>query len=231
MKKIWAFIFVLLLILVLPACGEDEAGAVAGQTVSGGGTVPKTTTATTVPGEGEMPLLGTWEGNTYGNRYLGIACQLPESFVYSTREELLVKNGLDAETDVAELESIAANCQPVQVMYALDQAAHMNILITFQRAAADVLAEKDLKADLQAQLDDDIGIYESMGITGVRGEYTQLSVDGKALDALVLTGDNQGRGIVVMTIQYKSSNGLVTLTLSGTELRSLEQLLTAIRID
>lgn len=215
MKKCLALVLGVLLILSLPACGEEKTAEPAPSVAAAGQTQAPPPNA----------LIGTQNGNAYQNTHLGFTCVLPEAFVYSTEKELLQKNGLDAQASAGELEAMLQNGQPVQLMYALDQAGRRNVMVTFQQAPAEELAQKDLKADLQAQLDGDIRAYEAMGITNVTGEYTRLTVGGKTLDGLVLSGENQGQKLVSVTAQYKAADGLVTLTLNGPERHSLEQLL------
>ena len=214
----------LLVVLALSGCGEDTSDSNAGVTAAGG-----TVKATTAAQAEKAPLLGTVEGQTYQNQNLGMTCTLPSSFVYSTKEELLAKNGLEA-ADVAALETMADHFQQVHLMYALDQEARTNILVTYQKATAETMAKVDLKADLQARLEGDIQAYEGMGVSGVQGEYTTVSVGGKTLDAVLLSGVYQDRSLLSMTVQYKQETGLVTLTLNGHSRQSLDQLLSAISL-
>jgi len=226
MKKFLACLLAVLL-LSMAACGEEtEQQTTEPQTV-GGSAGEKTTPATTAPVAAAGSILGVLDGNTYTNQYAGLTCTLPDAFTYSTTEELLTKNGLDAQAGMDALLAMANNQQLVYVMYALDPETRENINITIQRAAPEKLAAMDIQADFQAQIPGEISSYEQMGLTDVQCEYTQLTVSGKPLDALTLTGDYSGKKIASITLEYKTSDCLVTLTLAGASIQSLEQLLTS----
>ena len=226
MKKLLAYLFAVLMMFSMAGCGEEPVPPTAPQT--GGSAGQGTAPVTTAPQADPKAILGTLEGTTYTNQVAGLICQLPDAFTYSTAEELLTKNGLDAQEGQDALLAMAGNHQPVHVMYAMNPQTKENIVVTVQRATEAELAAMDIQADFQAQIPGEISSYEQMGLTNVQCKYTQLTVSEKPLDALVLTGDYSGQQIASVTGAYKTNTCLVTLTLAGTDVQSLEQLLASI---
>ena len=231
MKKLWACLLAVLVLFSVAACGDGAEQQSPAPPAAGSSAGQETVPAATDPAQDGDTVLGTLEGNTYKNTYAGLTCTLPDTFSYGTAEELLVKNGLDAQAQISELTAMVTNHQPVYVMYAQDPQTRENINISIQQAAPEELAQMDIGADFQAQIPGEISSYEAMGLTNVQCEYKQLTVSGKLLDALALTGDYSGQKIASVTVGYKTGDCLVLLTLAGADIQSLEQLLSGMTLN
>lgn len=186
-------------------------------------TVPPETTEVPENTEDETAALGRLEGGTYTNTYAGYGCQLDESWVYYSAEELqeLPDNveELLADTELAEDMAQIPRIMDMQAENA-DELATINVLYTKlglqERLAYMVLSEEEIMDTLLQQKDTLVQSYTQMGLEVSSMEKVQVEFLGQEHWALKTNATAQGVPYYVLQVMdYTVGQYGVTLTVSS----------------
>ena len=134
MKKLFAMLMALTILMTMAACGQqttDEAGgtvdpgAVEDQGTSGQVDMPADDAGT--------PELGSVNGGTYTNEFAGIGCTLDETWTFYTEAQIAEINGFLTEgTSDEEMRQLMEENQSVYDMYASSTDGLMTMNVVFQ---------------------------------------------------------------------------------------------------
>ena len=134
MKKLFAMLMALTILMTMAACGQqttDEAGgtvdpgAVEDQGTSGQVDMPADDAGT--------PELGSVNGGTYTNEFAGIGCTLDETWTFYTEAQIAEINGFLTEgTSDEDMRQLMEENQSVYDMYASSTDGLMTMNVVFQ---------------------------------------------------------------------------------------------------
>ena len=217
-SKIISAIITLSLILSLAACGSKD--------VSGNVTAPETKTdanetADNSPAPEEATFnIGSTDGGTYTNDYLGIGCKLDETWTFYDEKQLADLNGVVVDSiDNKELadkysESLESG-KTVFDMYATssDGLAQINIVIenlgVIYGNTIDESSYVDLSMDtLKETLD-------SAGMTNTTVEKISIDCAGATRSGFAASGESEGIAIYEKGICIKKGNYMAIITVSS----------------
>ena len=198
MKKLFAIVLVVLMMLSLAACGGDEP-------------TPTTVPETTAPVE-QGSKLGTVEGNTYTNEFLGITVTLNENWGFANDEEMAQIRGMttDAMTD-ENLAEILETSGAVMDMYAADvDGQTLNIMLENLNILQSIAVTEKAYAD--ATVGQLPAALESMGFADATAEVTELTFAGDTHAAVKIHAKIAGMNFYETLVIVKQGNYIACIT-------------------
>lgn len=125
MKKLFAILLALSLLVSLAACGSAEP----------------TEAPTEAPSEestgGMSPIVGVYDGNSYSNTVLGIACNLPEEWTLLNLQDLIEAYGYTADEFSSEnIQASVESAGSLTTYYATTSDGLQTLTITVASATA-----------------------------------------------------------------------------------------------
>lgn len=177
-------------------------------------TVPTTVPETTAPAE-NVSKLGTVEGNTYTNAFLGITATLGENWVFATDEEMAQIRGMTAEAMNDEsLSQMLETSGAVMDVYAMDaNGCTMNVMLENLNILQTIaVTEKAYAEAAQGQVP---AALESLGITDVTSEVTEVTFAGQTHAALKIYGKIAGTDFYESLVIVKQGNYIACITVGS----------------
>lgn len=177
-------------------------------------TAPQETEPAVTEPQETAELLGETEGDTYTNEFLGFRCVM-EGFTFMTEAELYEYNGLAAGATVADLEVKAKGESGACIFYAAtaDSRNSANIMVNIGNPSD--IKSLNLKEALGSVIDTLVTTYEAMGFGNVSCEYSELEIDGKTFDGLLLNAEIAGQSFSLVMFMYTGENFVATVTMGG----------------
>ncbi len=221
MKKLIAIMLAALMVLSLAACGEEPALTTIPITTAATTeptTVP-TTAPTTVPETTEAviegPKLGTVEGNTYTNAFLGITATLDADWAFANEEEMAQIRGMTVEAMTDEsLAEMLETSGTVMDMYAMDaQGRNINIVLENLNIIQTIALTE--KAYAESASDQVPATLEGMGCENVTTEVTEISFAGQTHAALKIYARIMGTDIYETLVMVKQGNYIACITVTS----------------
>lgn len=196
-------------------------------------TVPPETTEVPESTESEAAALGRLEGGTYTNSYAGYGCQLDESWVYYSAEELqALPDNIEEVLADSELAEDMAQMSQIMDMQAenADELATINVLYSKlglqERLAYMVLTEEQVIDSVLEQKDMLVQSYTQMGMEVSSMEKVQVEFLGQEHWAMKTQAMTQGVPYYTLQIMdYAAGQYGVTLTVSSFVEDKTQQLL------
>lgn len=196
-------------------------------------TVPPETTEVPESTESEAAALGRLEGGTYTNSYAGYGCQLDESWVYYSAEELqALPDNIEEVLADSELAEDMAQMSQIMDMQAenADELATINVLYSKlglqERLAYMVLTEEQVIDSVLEQKDMLVQSYTQMGMEVSSLEKVQVEFLGQEHWAMKTQAMTQGVPYYTLQIMdYAAGQYGVTLTVSSFVEDKTQQLL------
>ena len=203
MKKLFAMLMALTILMTMAACGQqttDEAGgtvdpgAVADRDTSGQVDMPADDAGT--------PELGSVNGGTYTNEFAGIGCTLDETWTFYTEAQIAEINGFLTEgTSDEEMRQLMEENQSVYDMYASSTDGLMTMNVVFQNMGllfGTTMSAQDYVELSAEQLPDAMGTY---GFEDVTASVTTAEFAGAECPAIAITATVQdGNYIYCVTL-------------------------------
>lgn len=211
MKKLLSGMLVLMLMLSLAACGEQDIR----------GTKTDSSSNT---GESEFSV-GKVDGLVYENAFIGIGCKLDSNWTFSSDEEIRQINNIAADIIGEEYQQTLENAEIVYDMAAVHVNGLDNINVNLQKANPQQLAALDLNAHYETQFDMLRDAFENMGYTNIRLEVGQVTIGGENLPVLFNRADIGAYTICQVCIAIKCNGYLANVTVSTFDETTLEDLL------
>lgn len=222
MKKLVSLILALLTVLSMTACGSDTAAPTTGEPAPTNVTEaptealaePPTEAPTEAPAEKDTQMLGTVDGSTYTNKFLGIQCQLDENWLIATDEELAQLSGLVADAISDEVLAEQLNSSGVvHAFYATstDGFATMNIVLENLGLLYGTLLSEETYVEIAlGQLP---AALESAGLENVTAEAATATFAGEEHAAVAVHGTISGLDFYEKMVCIKADSyiGIVTV--------------------
>lgn len=155
--------------------------------------------------------MGTIDGSTFTNDFMGISCTLPEDWVYASEAEIAELNGVVIEMfedneQVAELME-NASCIYDVVAYSGDGLCNFNLIAENMGILYGFLIDEKDYAELTVEQVK--GIYDTAGYTNVQSEITEREIFGEDHVVIYTTStmpEEQG-GMDMFQLQILKKNG------------------------
>ena len=216
MKKLFAMLMALTILMTMAACGQqttDDAGgtvdpgAVEDQGTSGQVDMPADDAGT--------PELGSVNGGTYTNEFAGIGCRLDEGWVFYTAEQMAELNGALADgTDNADVKAVLADDPSIFDMYAVstDGLMVMNVVIqNLGLVSGAVVSPQEYAEIASAEVADTLTAY---GYENVTAQTTAADFAGtESCPAVAVTAERDGTALYEQMIYLKTGNYVYCVTL------------------
>ena len=197
MKKILCLILAALTCISLCACGAKEVpeDEVRGEIVEGGDAAGDNEAQEGGSDSEKEPefSIGKASGNTYKNDFLGLSCTLPSDWTFYSEEQMLEMNNFTGSYLDETVQEQIKNATIIYDMYAVRGNTGSSISINLEKLSKAQAAVLDLKDTLEAQISAIKNGYSNMGYTDIEISYQKVKVDGRSLDALLLTAELGGR--------------------------------------
>ena len=132
LKKLLALMLALSLVFALTACGSEPKGSVTSDNNSTSTPAPTAEPEKTPEPEPEYNVeMGSMNGGTYENDFVGIGCKLDDSWTYYSEDEILQLNGL--MVDSIEDEDLARQLSESDSFYDMlattDDGSSVNVVL------------------------------------------------------------------------------------------------------
>ena len=206
--RLISIVLCLVMLLSLAACGKsDVRGSVEP------GSEPENS-AKPVTAEEVTYESGSTEGGVYTNEFIGIGCQLDESWIYFSDAEIAELSGIMQETiDNEDVNKLLESGQQVIDMYATTLEGLATISISIQDLGVLYGATLDEEAYVENAMESTIEALGDSGVTNVNLEKTSAEFAGAERTALFITGSFSEMPIYEEIICIKKGKYMAFITL------------------
>lgn len=196
-KKITALVLALLCLVMCCACGETDKDVRGSVTTPSPTSTPDTPAPTATPEPTEAPAdddfdIGSIEGSTYTNSFIGIGIDLDENWYIATEDELASMNGTlaDSFTD-EELKEMMADSDSFFDFYAASTDGMVTMNVTMENLGLLYGTVMDEDAYLDASMDGDTleKSLNEIGIEDIVIEKTTVSFAGAEHKGITISGN------------------------------------------
>ncbi|MBE6770088.1 MAG: hypothetical protein E7548_04970 [Ruminococcaceae bacterium] len=181
MKKLFALLLALVMVLSLTACldNKSEDDLRGDQIVNG--------TSSTVS-QPEFSL-GSTSGLTYENKFIGIGCKLDSDWTFYTDEEIRELNNVTADLAGEEFEDILKNSAVIYDMFASHSNETDNINVNLEKVNPLTLAAIDLTENYKQLMPTMKQGFENMGYKNIQMKTGTVTIDGKDFASMSTSGE------------------------------------------
>jgi len=210
MKKLLIFLLSLSMLFSLSACGGEEQPPVAPE--------QPPVEQPPVQQQEELPeepvkefSLGVVEDGVYHSDFLSMGFALPEGWEFYTREQIMEFNNAAYDTAGEEYQEIVESADVVFDMYASGPAGD-SVNVTLEKIDEATLEALDIKENFALLEDTFRTSFENMGLSDIAFDITDISVDGRDLPAMLLTGKIEGVEMYQLQFNAKYPGYLAAVT-------------------
>ncbi|MBR4057990.1 MAG: hypothetical protein IKK00_07685 [Oscillospiraceae bacterium] len=168
--------------------------------------------------------LGTVSGQVWENEYLGLGCEFPDSWFFSSEQEIAELNGMTLEYIPEDFAEQMENADIVYDMLARSQAGMANVNVNFQKLTALQILTFDVRDTIEGTLGVVKEAYENMGYTNVSASLEEVQIDGKALDCMYLHADMGDSEIYVKAFMVLCDRHVANVTIAASSEAELQQI-------
>ena len=189
MKKALALVLAAMMIFALAACGDD------------------------ILGKGEMKL-GTVNGLTWENEFIGIGCTMDDDWTFKTDDEILAMNKLTQDMVTDDLADLLKDADLVYDMAAATSTDLSNMMVTLQKLNSLQLAALNIANELEKSYDISESSLINMGCANLTHSISTITFDGKTFDALVISASISGLTMNQTTFAIKCNGYLASISVT-----------------
>ena len=201
-KKLLALILALALVFALTACGSDPKGSVTQDDSTATPAPANEPEATPEPEPEDSVEMGSMNGGTYSNTFVGIGCKLDDTWTYYSDDEIIALNGLMVESiDDEELAQQLSESESFYDMFASKDDGLFSVNVVLENLG--LLYGHTLDASgyidiAMESLEDQLAI---MGINTTTCEKVSFDFCGKQTDGIYIVGTMNVEGFEVEMFQ------------------------------
>lgn len=220
MKKIFALMLALSLVFALTACGSEPKGSVTPNDSSSTPAPASTPENTPEPVSEDEPEdtvgLGSMNGGTYENSFVGIGCKLGGTWTYYSDEEIIEFNGLMVDSiDDEELAGLLSNSDSFYDMVASDEMGS-SVNVVLENLGLIYGHTLDASGYIDIALESLEGQLALMGVNTTTCEKVSFDFCGEKTDGIYIVGTLGVEGIEVDMYQLmacvKAGNYMACIT-------------------
>ena len=168
--------------------------------------------------------LGTVSGQVWENEYLGLGCEFPDSWFFSSEQEIAELNGMTLEYIPEDYTEQMKNADIVYDMMARSQAGIANANVNFQKLTALQVLTYDTREAIEGTLGVVKEAYENMGYTNVSASLDEVQIDGKTLDCMYLRAEMGDYTMYVKAFMVLCSGHVANITIGAPSEAELQQI-------
>lgn len=215
MKKFFAMLLALAMVLSLAACGNDTD--IRGEQINNN---------TQPPANAEADFsMGKVSGLTYENEFIGVGCKLDSAWIFRTDEEIREMNNLTMEMAGEDLQKALENANVIYDMHAVHSNGMDNIIVNLEKVNPLQLAGLDVDEVFESQMPLLKSSFENIGYTDIQFEIGETTIDGKAFSTLFVEAEIAGFHIYQATIALKCSGYLASISITTYNEQALNDLI------
>lgn len=229
MKQLLALLLALATLVSFVGCGEtvpastDETPVTTTTEESETTTTGESETTTTEEPETEPTraeskggyVRGTVEGNTFTSEFLGLSCTVPEGWTFYSEEQMQEIGGEVVDYADEDDQETMENAKLIYEMFVIDESTGCNINMNLQKLNVLQMMAVDTEQVLKSQLDSTTSLLENMGVTDLQMELGTMEMDGKAFDAVEVSGKIQGIEYYAAVVVFLKENYIATVTFTS----------------
>ena len=195
MKKLFAALLALGMLLSLCACAAEESGKKE--------TKKKETKSDFT--------LGTIDGENYENTYIGLGCNLDEDWRYYSDAEISEISGIAMDRVEEDARKLLEDAAVVFDMYAANGADTINV--NLEKCSAAQLKNIDIAQNLNALIPMLKSVYEGSGYSDITSQVISVELDGKDHFALRTEAKLMGSDVYLLQLQFPCQEHMASLTI------------------
>lgn len=169
--------------------------------------------------------LGTTDGQNYENTFIGIGCNLERGWSFATEEEIREVNNLVEDVLDEDLAEALKNADVVYDMMATSLDQTHNIIVTMEKVNPIQLATLDIAKNYEVIYPPIEQSFKDMGYKNIMHKVDTITVDGKEMDALIITADIHGINIYQTTFCIKCNGYLASVGVTSVGVNTNAKLL------
>lgn len=211
MKKLFAYLLVAAMLLSMTACclpmdqlKDDVLGM--------------------IPTQPSFSM-GTTDGLNYESEFIGIGCDLERGWSFATEDEIRELNNIVEDVLDEDLAVALENADVVYDMMATSLDQTHNIIVTLEKVNPIQLATLNIAKNYEVVYSSMEQSFEDMGYKNIMHKVDTITVDGKELDALVITADVYGMNIYQTTFCIKCNGYLASVCVASVGINTNAKLL------
>lgn len=170
-------------------------------------------------------LLGTLEGDTYTNTFLGLGCDL-SGMHFNTKEEIEAINNLTKSLLTEDVAAMAdAN---ITVMMAEAQGSQQSLMIQVQNMKESAAAYRTigLKAIAEASISRFVSMFEAQGMTDVQLTVADQDIGGQAFTSYNIDYNYLGLHMYTRQVWMLKDDYIVYITATSASENTKDELFT-----
>ena len=195
MKKLFAALLALGMLLSLCACATEESGKEE--------TKKKETKSDFT--------LGTIDGENYENTYIGLGCNLDADWRYYSDAEISEISGIAMDRVEEDARKLLEDAAVVFDMYAANGADTINV--NLEKCSAAQLKNIDIAQNLNALIPMLKSVYEGSGYSDITSQVISVELDGKDHFALRTEAKLMGSDVYLLQLQFPCQEHMASLTI------------------
>lgn len=208
MKKILALVLAVAIVFVFTACAENKD--IRGDQTVNGSIVEDNNSASS---EAEFSL-GSTDGLTYENKFIGLGCELDSGWAFYTDEQIKQLNNVVTDMAGEEYAEAMKNASIVYDMYAVSNNQMDNINVNLEKINAVQLAVLDIAQNFKNVFPTLKQSLENMGYTNISYEVGTLKIGDRDFTSLNTTAQINDINMYQTIIAVKCNGYLANITVT-----------------
>lgn len=151
----------------------------------------ETETSETETNEKEFSI-GKTDGLVYENEFIGIGCNLESNWRFYSDEEIKQINNISVELAGEDFEKMMENAEVIYDMYAVSDNEMDNIVVNLEKSNKLLINQLNLRDNLENSIPMIESALGNMGYTNLETELDTITIEGKELDCLCVSGEING---------------------------------------
>lgn len=169
--------------------------------------------------------IGKTDGLVYENEFIGIGCNLESDWRFYSDEEIKELNNISLELAGEDFEKMMEEAEVIYDMYAVSDNEMDNIVVNLEKANKLLINQLNLRDNLE----DTIPMIESglgnMGYTNLETNLDTITIEGKELDCLCVSGEINGLKLYQKTFPIKCNGYLANVTVTTYDENNIDSII------
>lgn len=226
MKKLFVLLLVLLVVMTFVACGSQEnirgEQKVEGSSSNEG--VSNIESDDEVNSDEEFSL-GSVNGLTYENKFIGLGCSLDSEWTFYTDEQIKDLNNITLDAVGEEVEEIIKASDIVYDMYTSRNNGLDSINVNLEKVNPVQLALINLEDYYLNAAPTLVKGLENMGLSNITYETGTITIDGQEFDCLNVEADIQGINFYETLFSVKCNGYLANISIGNTGENNIDDII------
>lgn len=230
MKRVFALLLVIAILFSFSACTNNDADIRGEQSTNSPSTSETQSTngsseeETTTPSTEEFSL-GSSNGLTYENKFIGIGCTLESGWTFYTDEQIKELNNLATDLAGEEYQEAIKNSTVIYDMYAVSDDQMSNMNVNLEKVNPLTLAVLDIETNYETAYSTLKQAFENVGYTDVTYEIGSVEIAGTEHKCLNISAQISGIAMYETIISIKCNGYLANITVTTLNENTIDSIL------